>query len=269
MNVYIVCGFILTAAGPLIGGLLIHHGNGLQARSDLDAQSNKLSKEANERIQPILRDLQTLKGMPPSELSFDAVAKVENDVKSWADEFVENGYVLQKAYESTSKERREKADAEKSKILDYFNFFIATLRVAIDAYNKIEGIDITYQLPDASIDILTNNTNHYRGIVSFNSKIQWKLGGIQSGGGGNVSPYIINMDSNVDSTRPKGDEGKSQMHINFAEAATKFRITKHGDFQAAFPKSDAFFPAEQFESEVREFIKKSLEWQILSMDDNG
>jgi hypothetical protein len=265
MNGHIVWGFIITALGPLIGGFLIHHGNGIASKASLESQNESRSKEADERIQPILRDLQTLKGMPPAELSFDAVAKVEGEVKSWANDFVKDGYALKKAYETTSNQKRNQATADKAKIVEYFNFLITTMRTAIDAYNEILEVKIKYNLPAASTDNLIANTNNYVGEIEFSPNIRWAMSPVSADGNEQQSKFVLRLVSNANSTLPHGDKGQSYFQILFLDNATKFLISKDGDFQAAFPETSIRMKEEQFESKIKELVKKSLDWQLLSI----
>jgi hypothetical protein len=250
MNWYIISGILLAAAST---GLLTY-GSIFYSRAE--------SAKSEQQLDQISRDLADLRGKPKSDLSKDALVKVEKDVGKWAREFATDKQRKRLAAEQKWSEHQNSVDHSNALSREYFTYFLTVIRDALTSYVQSSGADIKIDLPDTPSDLFSDQNPYYSGNVVFNSTTSWKVRTSTDNTSPTMAPAWIGI--NLLRKLPNGEiKEKGQLDIRFTSDGKSFWLRLQQDFRLAVPLESVTKPAAEFEETIRSTIIGLIEFQLL------
>lgn len=254
MNGYIIAGIILVG----IGTFLMSYGGVVQSRKDAVATSQASEK----KLEEISKDLSFLKGKPKSELSSDALNKVESDLTKWAKAFASEKQRKKLQVEKQVEEHKSSVEHTNDLIRDYFSYFTSLIRVSLESYSKESGEAIALDLPNIMGNIFATPENGYTGRVNFSSNTSWVIrthydDQVPSLAGPTFLISLVKAKANGNSYQEYGE-----LMIRFSKDAQTYFRRLQRDFLLAVPEHSSNKPIANFEDDIRNVIMALIEFQL-------
>lgn len=252
MNGWVWVGIIVIAIGGAVGTILINYGNSLDA--------SRSSIESKAAIDSISRDLAELRNRPKSQITEEAVERVQGDVDSWAKEFASNKERRELAFKQEQTEHDQALRHANDLARGYTNFFIVVLRDALDSFARHAALKVTYDLPDVPSNLYDDPTANYHGSVTFGDDRRWAIRAWNpSASTGAPGPWV-----NVDLVVGKDSSQKSAtFFFRISPDAKSYSLILRGEFAAAYTSPTVHPTMEDFESSIRGLVKAAVENERL------
>lgn len=257
MNWYTISGIIIVA----IGTLLMTYGGVFQTR--------KAASASEQQLDDISRDLAELKGRPKSELSKDALARVERDIAQWAKDFASEKQQKKLALAHKRSEHDSTIEHTKTLAREYLGFLTAVLRDAVTSYSTASGQAIAMELPEITDTIFSENDpkSAYEGSISFSPRSSWKIRTMwDPRSGPDVAPPWIIVSLLRKSDGADSPQEKGELLIRFSTDMKSFFIRLQQDFLFAAPMesgNSANYKTTEYEERIRTLLVRLVEFQLL------
>jgi hypothetical protein len=247
MNFYTILGLILVA----LGTVLMTYGGVFQARTD--------GKSSEEKLDKISHDLADLRGKPKTELSEDAITRVEHDVEEWAKDFASDKQRRKLVIDQKRSDHDNIAEHTASLGRDYFAFALSVMRDALHSYSERSSVPITVNLPQVSDRLFADADVRYEGDVVFSRTHRWQIITLTTHDSNDVAPpmIIIRLINGI-SGREKGE-----FMLRFAADMKTFFIRFQQDFQLALSMDSTHKPITEYEPMTKSLLLKLIEFQLL------
>jgi hypothetical protein len=254
MNWYIVGGVISGA----LSLLLLSYGGIFSSRSE--------SKQSEKQLEKISRDLAELKGKPKSDLSKDALARVDRDVQKWAAEFATEKQKKRLIWEQQRSEHDISMEHVNSLAREYLRFFIAVIRDGITSYSATSGHQISIEMPDVSDAVYSDPDHSYGATITFSATSSWKIRTFfDPMAPPSMEPHwiiisLLKKTGAADSPRERGE-----FAVRFANDMKSFWVRTQQEFLLAVPiqSGSATYPTTEYEDRIRIMLIKLMEFQLL------
>jgi len=255
MNWYIIWGVIFGG----LSLLLLSYGGIFTSRRD--------SKQSEKKLDQISRDLADLKGKPKSELSDDALSRVEKDVQKWAAEFATEKQKKKLVLDQRRSEHASSLQHSNALAKEYFVFVTTVLRDAVASYSATSGHSITMELPQVADSVFSEPDHPYDGTITFSPTSSWKIRSMSDPRSGPdvAGPWIIISLLKKPEIASSPQE-KGELLIRFSTDMKSFFVRLQQDFLLAVPMesgNSANYPTTQYEDRVRNILIRLLEFQLL------
>jgi hypothetical protein len=255
MNWYIVGGVISGA----LSLLLLAYGGIFSSRSE--------SKQSEKQLEQISRDLAELKGKPKSDLSKDALSRVEKDVQKWAAEFATEKQKKRLIWDQRRSEHETSLDHSNALAREYLRFFTAVLRDAIASYSATNGHSIMMELPEVSDAVFSDPDHPYEATITFSGTSSWKIRTMSDirSGADVAAPWII-MSLLKKSAVNDSPQEKGELLLRFSADMKSFLIRLQQDFLLAVPMesgNSANYPTTDYENRIRDILIRLIEFQLV------
>jgi hypothetical protein len=257
MNWYTITGIVIVA----VGTLLMTYGGLFQTRKDASASERQLDN--------ISRDLAELKGRPKSELSKDALARVERDIAKWAKTFASEKQQRKLILDQKRSEHDSSVEHTNALAREYLRFLMAVLRDAVTSYSSASGQTIAADLPEVPETVFSDDDPKrvYEGTISFSTHSSWTIHTMSDPRSGPdvAAPWIIvsllRKSDGSDSPQEKGE-----LMIRFSKDMKSFFIRLQQDFLFAVPMeagNSANYETTEYEERIRNLLIRLVEFQLL------
>jgi hypothetical protein len=250
MNAYLIWGIVVVA----LGTLLMTYGGIVQSRKDAAKSSDKLDS--------ISRDVADLKGKPKSDLSANAIKRVETDIAKWAKEFASEKQQRKLRVEEQLSAHQSAVDHSNELIRGYFQFFLTVLREALISYAKDAKSQVDLTLPEASPLLFSNPDSRYEGRVVFSPLVSWNIATHYNTQVPNLAgpSFIVTLiKSNDDGTNAKEN---GELMVRFSSDVKSFYIRLQRDFLLAVPTHSERKTTLEYEDTMKSILKSLIEFQL-------
>jgi hypothetical protein len=254
MNAFIVWGIILVA----VGTFLVTWGGIVRSRKD-SADSAKASEA---QLNAISRDLADLKGRPKSDLSEDAIKRVETDITKWAQDFGSKKQQRKLQVEQQLAAHQSAVDHSNELIRGYFQFFLTVLRTALASYAQESNGQLDIQLPEMPATLFSDQDAHYTGRVLFSPAVHWNISTMYDTQSPELAgPWFM---ITLIKTTPGGNSPKEhgELLVRFDQHVKFFYIRLQRDFLLAVPVHSQRQATTEYEATIKSILKSLIEFQL-------
>jgi len=229
--------------------------------------SRSESKRSENQLEQISRDLAELKGKPKSDLSKDALSRVEKDVQKWAAEFATEKQKKRLILEQRRSEHDTSLEHSNAVVREYFRFFVSVLRDAITSYSAASGHPIKTDLPEVSDAVFSEPDHPYEGTITFNDTSSWKIHSMSDARSvSDVAPPWIIISLLKKSSVADSPQEKGELLLRFSADMKSFFVRLQQDFLLAVPMesgNSANYPTTDYEDRIRNILIRLIEFQLL------
>jgi hypothetical protein len=234
------------------------YGGIVQSRRDSAASS----KASEAQLDAISRDLADLKGRPKSDLSNDAIQRVEIDIAKWAEEFASKKQQRKLQVEQQISAHQSTVDHTNELIRGYFIFFVSVVQKALATYTADSAIKIEMDLPEISPTLFSDPDSRYEGRAIFSPTVYWNIHTFydtQSPDLAGPSFIIVLLKSTADG---KGVKEHGELMVRFSTDAKFFHIRLQRDFLLAVPIHSKRDETSKYEETLKSILKGLIEFQL-------
>lgn len=254
MNIYLIAGAILLLAGTL----LTTYGGIIQSRKDT-AES---AKKSEAQLVEISKDLADLKGKPKSELSDNAIQKVESDIAEWAKEFASKKQQRQLQVEQRISEHQSVVDHNNKLIQEYFIYFLSVIQKALAHYDADATYEINLELPDIPSRLFMDPDTRYEGRILFSPNVFWVISTFYNAQATDTAgpSFAVTLVKGMPDKNIVKEHG--ELLVGFSSDVQFFHIRLLGDFLLAMPMYTTPESTEEFEGNIKSILKTLIEFQL-------
>lgn len=233
-------------------------------------QFSKSIQQSEEQLDRISRDLAELKGRPKSELSKDAMSRVEKDIEKWAAEFATEKQKKKLLLERRRAEHDTSLEHSNALAREYLAFLTTVLRESIRSYSAASGHSIAVNIPEVPEKVFSDvdpSRNAYEGKIVFSESASWNIRSISDARSGpDVAPPWIIVTLLQKAKPGASEQEKGELLVRFSGDMKSFFVRLQQDFLLAVPMesgNSANYPTTEYEDRIRNILIRLVEFQLL------